>query len=400
MIPDRARTAPVLRRLTRNPHALGIAAAIATISAVGVGLSLGLPLLSLVLEDRGFPSTLIGINTATSGIAALAVTPFVPRWSAWVGTARLTLIFIAITAGSFAAFYLAPDFWMWFPLRIAFHGAITGLFIISEFWINALAPQHRRGLVMGIYATMLAVGFAVGPTMLGVIGAEGHLPFTLGTAILLLAAIPVLLAFDTAPPVSNHGSARLRTYVMAVPLATFAALVFGAAESGGMAFLAIYGQRIGLDEANAVLLVTAVALGGIGFQIQLGLLSDRVDRRVLLVACGLVGAIGAFLAPLVSGSLPLLLAVLFVWGGITAGLYTVGLTHLGSRADRDTLASANAAFVFMYALGMLLGPAAAGWALDLWDPHGFPVVIGLLFLLYFLFGLWRAVSADAPGRDT
>ena len=72
---------------------------------------------------------------------------------------------IVIGALAFLGFYFAPAFWMWFPLRVVLHVALTVLFILSEFWISASAPPERRGFVLGIYATVLSLGFALGPCL-------------------------------------------------------------------------------------------------------------------------------------------------------------------------------------------------------------------------------------------
>ena len=84
----------------------------------------------------------------------------------------------------------------------------------------------------------------------------------------------------------------------------------------------------------------------------------------------------------VSGSLVALAAVLFVWGGATAGLYTAGLAHLASRFSGGELASANAAFVFCYASGMLAGPLVIGDAMARAPAHGFPLVLAIVFAAY------------------
>ena len=75
-------------------------------------------------------------------------------------------------------------------------------------------------------------------------------------------------------------------------------------------------------------------------------------------------------------------AILFVWGGVVAGLYTIGLAHLGSRLTGRDLASANAAFVLCYGLGMLVGPQAIGIGMDLYGVDGFAYSIAVFFALY------------------
>jgi MFS family permease len=82
------------------------------------------------------------------------------------------------------------------------------------------------------------------------------------------------------------------SFLTAAPVATLAALVFGAVETGGFALLALYGLRLGFAPEAAAYLLTAVALGNVALQIPIGLLSDRVDRRLVLLASGLAGAAG------------------------------------------------------------------------------------------------------------
>lgn len=368
----------------------GIAAAISAITAVGIALSLSLPLLALTLEARGISATWIGLNTAVAGIAALLVTPLAPAVAFRIGTARATYLSVALAALALVGFYLAADFWMWFPLRFLFHGAVTVAFILSEYWINALAPDSRRGLVMGIYATVLSIGFAAGPLLFTLTGTQGLLPFVSGAALLLAAAIPVLIARADEPPSHGEGgSLPILAYLLGAPLGTLAGLVFGAVESGSLSLLPVFGVRIGLSASEAALLVSAVALGNVVLQIPLGLAADRFDRRWLLFLCGTVGAAGALAMPAVSDSLWLLVAVLFIWGGFIAGLYTIGLTHLGARYRGKALAGANAAFVMMYSAGMLLGPSTMGAGLSLFGAHGLPLVAAGFFGFFALFALLR-----------
>lgn len=375
--------------LKRRDIWLGIGAATATISIVGIGMSFGMPLLALILESRGVPGWIIGANTAVSGIASLLITPVAPRLTMMFGAAPLSIAMVVLAAAAFPLFYVFDSLWVWFPLRFVFFSAITVLFVVSEFWINSLAPEARRGLIMGVYATVLYVGFAAGPLLLGLVGTGTALPFILCTAILSLAAIPVAAAIRVSPKTEKTASPVFWPFLFAVPMATLAALVFGAEESSGMAFLAIYGARLGFEEATALSFVTALAIGGILFQVPIGHIADRMDRRRLLVGCALAGAIGFAALPLVSSSHVLLFIVLLLAGGITGGLYTVGLTHLGSRYRGAELASANAAFIFMYSLGMLIGPTLSGLAIDAADPHGFAFAIALFFAVYIVIGVVR-----------
>lgn len=372
---------------------LSVAAAVASISVVGIAIGLGVPLLSVILEARGYSSTVIGANTAVAGIASIAAAPLVTPLAARIGVVPLMTAMILLGGFAFIGFYFVPAFWMWFPLRAVLHFALTTLFILSEYWISTSAPPNKRGLVLGIYATVLSLGFAFGPFLFSQVGSSGFLPFGIAFGLVMIAALPVLAASRESPDMgttSGEPSSGFAHYIWMVPMATGAVLVFGAVETGGFALFPVYGARIGYSESDAALLLTAVGLGNVLLQIPLGIISDRMqDRRTLLVICAVVGLAGVLILPLIAGNWLLSAAVLFAWGGVVAGLYTVGLAHLGSRLSGRDLASANAAFVLCYGIGMLVGPQAIGVGMDFFGPSGFSWSLSVFFVGYLLLAVCR-----------
>lgn len=363
---------------------MAIAAAVTCIAVVGMGLSLSIPLLSFAMEARGASATLIGINTALAGIAIIIIAPFIPRLAARFGVRRLLIFALALGAASFLGFWYSTPLWTWFPLRFLFGISLAVLFVLSEFWINASAPENRRGLVMGIYATVLSLGFAAGPTVLALVDRSGPMPYYVGAALFIAAGLPILLAGGLAPRLEQSPRHRILAYLRAAPSAVLAAFVFGAVETGGMSFLPIYGTRIGYDEVSAALLVSILALGNVVVQIPLGVISDRFDRRWMLLVLGTIGLIGALLLPFIADRPEVLFPLVAIWGGLIAGLYTVGLAHLGASFRGPELAGANATFVALYSMGILAGPPILGVGLDIWNPHGMPAAIALLFAVYVL----------------
>jgi MFS family permease len=187
---------PVIREEIHWP---ALIAAVAAITAVGIAIGLGLPLLSIILEKRGVSSSMIGLNSAMAGVAAMVAAPLSTMIAQRLTVVTTMVLSIVAASVSALGFYYAEALWMWFPLRIVFHGAITILFVLSEFWINTAAPPSRRGLVLGIYATVLSLGFAAGPLIFSVIGSEGILPFLIGAGIILLAAVPIIMARKENP---------------------------------------------------------------------------------------------------------------------------------------------------------------------------------------------------------
>lgn len=373
----------------------GLVAAIGSIAGVGLGFSITLPLLALTLEDRGISSTWIGINTAFWGLSSLAITPFVSRIAARLGTAQALALSILALAAALPLFYLSP-FWLWFPLRLVAGAALTTTFVLSEFWINVAAPPGKRGVVMGIYATVLSIGFAMGPVILYLTGTHGMMPFIVGAAVLAVGTLPVLSALGVAPKLTDEHRTSFVRFLFLAPVATGAALLFGAIESGAFSLLPIYGQRVGHARDMVIMLGIGVTIGNILLQLPMGLLSDRMDRRKLLFAIATFGLIGAGVLPLVSADFWPFMLALTVWGGVVGSLYTVGLAHLGSRFTGEDLAAANAAFIFCYSLGGLVGPATIGAAMDAYDPQGFAVAVACFFAAYLVLVVTR--MRHAQGR--
>lgn len=373
-------------------HWPSLIAAISAISAVGVAIGLGLPLLSIILEKRGISSTMIGVNSAMAGVAAMMAAPVTTKIAHDFGVARTMLFAVVVSALSALCFYFADAFWMWFPLRIVFHGATTTLFILSEYWINMTAPPKKRGMVLGIYATGLAVGFAVGPLLFSLVGSEGILPFIVGAAIILLAAIPIFMARGESPELDERPNHHFVRYVWLVPMASAAAFVFGSVQAGGLSLFPIYATREGFNESQAALLLTVMGIGNMVFQIPIGLLSDRMkDRRTMLALMAFAGVCGTLALPLLVDSWILVAALLLFWGGLVSGMYTVGLTHLGSRLKGADLVAANAAFIFCYAMGTIAGPQAVGISMDVAGTDGFAWALAVFFGLYVVLYGFRFV---------
>ncbi len=200
-----------------RPQVLSLAAAIACVVTVGIGLSLSIPLLSFALDAKGASRTLIGFNTAMPGVATLVCAPFISGWARRFGMARTLAAAIFVAAASLLAFNAVTPVWAWFPIRFGLGAALTVLFVLSEYWINAAAPESRRGLVLGVYATALSLGFALGPQVLGAVGTTGWPPYLAGAAILLLSGIPIALAGGRAPPIEDKPSAGFLSFFWLVP---------------------------------------------------------------------------------------------------------------------------------------------------------------------------------------
>ena len=244
-------------------------------------------------------------------------------------------------------------------------------------------------------------GAAIGPAILFVVGTTGWLPYLAAAGLMAVAAVPLAFVRGVTPEFKEAPSMAFRGFLVAAPLAGFAALAYGAVETSLLTLLPIYAVRTGRTPEAAALLLSLFGLGNVLLQVPIGWLSDRMDRRRLLLTCAVVGAIGA-LALLSLIVLPgLLEPALVLWGGVIAGMYTLGLAVVAEKFSGADLAAANSAFFFMYGAGMLFGPPAAGLAMDNSDLHGLPSSIALLFGAYVMVGgiAWLRESRPEKSSD-
>lgn len=378
----------VPRRPDRKPW-ISLLALFTSIFSVCISFGGLTPLIALTLEGRGTEGTLIGIVVAAQPVGTILAAGFVPRLLRRLGTAD-TIVVCGLVSVSMAA--LLPVFTSipgWILLRFIAGLAAAGPWIVTETWINAIAAQGGRGRIVGLYGSVMAAGFVMGPILLTVVGSEGSAPFYAFAGLLAAALLPIVLTRGLAPSLEVAREAAFFRILLSAPTLFAAAVVSGVVDIAFFSFLPIWGLRNGLEESFAVTLLTVFVSGNIVLQYPLGWLGDRIGYRSAMVICGLVCIAAPALAPQLL-SLPVLLSVtLFLWGGAAWGIYSIALAALGVRFGGPMLAAANAVFVIAYELANIAGPPVAGAAVDLWPTDGLMVLMGLFGVLFVILVLSR-----------
>jgi MFS family permease len=354
----------------------GLVAVIASVGVVALIYSLVGPLLAVNLERRGVSSVVNGALAAMPSVAVLLCGVFVPHVVRRIGAVNSIVGGTVISVAALILFPLLPALPAWFGLRFVMGVSIGLIWIVSETWVNALAPEHARGKIIGIYVTVLSAGSACGPLLIGAMGVEGMLPFFVSAGILALALLPVPIAAagGNVPTFHLHESIPLREAARLAPVPMIASVIHGGTMVVNMTLLPVYGVRMGLPESQAVWLVTALIIGGMAAQIPLGHLLDRQPAGRVLMFCGAVQAIGAALLPFALHAGPAVWILLLLWGGFGNGIYTTSLTMLGRAFAKEQLPSANTTFTLFWELGAFIGPLLGGAAMAVWNPHGMIVV--------------------------
>lgn len=365
-------------------------AVVAAASIFGLTYGLSAPLIAVELAERGAGEFLIGLNAAMHALGVLAIAPILPRLAVRFGTRRLIFAALALSALALVAFPFAPGIALWFPLRFLLGVAAEILFVLTETWTNDLSDDRVRGRMMAAYTASLSLGFAGGPAILSLIGTNAGAYWT-GAAIAALAMLPLASRRIVAPARMHAASSQPLHYLRLAPIAIGTTLLNAAVETAGLSFIALYASGMGWSEEQALRLVSTLMIGAIVLQLPIGWLADRMDRRRLTATLAVVSAAGALVWPWMLGNTALAFALVFVWGGVFVGIYTVMLSLVGSRFSGADLVGIYAVMGLAWGAGALVGPAFAGLAMQMSSAYGLPYAIAIGCALFALF--MRAVRS-------
>ena len=361
-------------------------AVIGAMSAFALALGLSYPLLAFILENLGTSKAWIGLNAAMTPVGIIVSSPFIPHLARTRGSWALALACMICAMLLFILIGATRRLEIWFVLRFLLGASVNGIFITSETWINQLAKADNRGRIMGIYVTVMAIGFSIGPFLLPFTGFDGWPPFMVGIVGFIAAGLMMLPLRRRIPKFEKtaHGSVyRFVTLAPVLLLAGFSAACF---DQIVLSFLPLYALFYGLPKATASFALGVLIVGNVFLQIPLGWFADRTSRHTAMRLCSFATLAGCALLPLVIQSTLLLWPVLFIWGGAAIGVYAMALAGLGDRYSGDMLLTGSAAFGLMWGVGGIVGPTAAGAAMQFLGPVTFPIALGLPFMLLALVG--------------
>ena len=375
---------PIAAAPSRWQRRLSMAAVIAAATTFGLTYSLTAPLIAMSLMARGYSSLFIGMNAAMHAVGVLLAAPMLPGLAARLGTRQLTVMALAVSAVLLVFFRLWPLVWLWFPLRIALGAAAEVLFVMSETWTNVLSDERSRGRTMAIYTAALSFGMVLGPTLLSELGVSNR-AFTVGAAISAGTILFVISPWVRAPARSAPEPAQPLKYLRLAPVAIATTVLNAGVETAGLSFIALYATGMGWSEHRAMQLISTLMLGAIVLQLPIGWLADKVDKRRLALTLAWISALTALLWPFALQETRLAFVMVFVWGGLFVGIYTVMLTMVGSHFQGNDLVGVYSVMGLAWGAGAMLGPGMAGVAMQGSARFGLPGVIAVACTLFGLF---------------
>ncbi|MEL6955132.1 MAG: MFS transporter [Pseudomonadota bacterium] len=385
----------------RNVWVLILAVGLLQVSGgiLGVITPIGLQALGLSARTIGLIAALYSAGFMIGALTA-------PRTISKVGNIRVFSAGAAMAAVTSLVMGLAPEGIAWAIVRPVQGAAFAWMFASAEAWMSVATPAKARGGVLGFYHVIAKVALLVGPFLV-----VGYPPLQaqafIWTALFFaLALIPVCMTERTEPQRHENTALPWREFLRLAPAAIAGSFLAGVINTGLLALLPLFAERTGLG-ANATgaaaLAMAAAWTGGLISQWPAGRISDRMDRRLVVAGMGLMSLLAAAGLAVGVGALPswAVLILLGLWGAGSLSFYGVATAHGIDRAAPHQVSGLMAGLLFVWAVGSVIGPPIAGFAIATpYGPGGLFVFAALLTAVLIGAMLWRREARDeVPAGD-
>jgi MFS family permease len=334
-----------------------IAALLLSAAILLMGTGLQSTLLPLRAEIEAFSTFNIGVLGSTYYIGFAAGCIWAPRLVRRVGHIRTFTAMVAIASVAPLVHNILPSVVLWWLVRAVTGFCLAALFMIIESWLNEKATNENRGVVFSAYTIISLTVVTLGQLMINLSEPGSFILFSLAAILVSLAAVPISLTRASSPAPVQTVKIRIRYLYRLSPVGVIGALLVGAQQGAFWALGPIFARRIGFEIFEITLFMSAAVIGGALGQWPLGKLSDRLDRRkVLLGACFVAAVVGLAIRVLYPtlGSGVLILTML--WGMSAFPLYSICAAHMNDHVEGGGFVEASSGLLLTFAAGAIVGP--------------------------------------------
>lgn len=293
---------------------------------------------------------------------------------------------------------------LWVIARIGTGVSLAVAYMAIESWLNERAPNAVRGAVLSLYALIGMTMLGAGQFLLGLYPIGSYQLFSIVAILAALAAIPVALTRAPQPVPVPQPRLRMKFLLDVSRVSVAGSIAVGLVNSAFWAFGPIYAIRIGMSVEQVSLFMAAALVGGAVLMWPVGLVSDRVDRRLVAGFACVGGAVAGIGLVMVGGkSLGLTLLFAFIYGSFAFTIHPICMAHANDHTGPDDYVRVSGGLLFLYGASSLFGPfAVAGLAKGIGASALFTFTAamhGLGAIAIFVVMRWRAATPEAEKGD-
>lgn len=340
--------------------------------------------------QEGFSTSLIGLIGTAYFVGFLLGCLYITRLLNAVGHIRTFAALAAITASGTLLLVIIVHPIAWLLIRFAVGFCFSGLFTTIESWINSGVRNETRGRVLAVYRIVDIFAVTGAQFMLPAFGAGGFTLFAVMCLMITLSLVPVSLADRSNPTPPAEFRFDLKGIWALSPLACIGCVTIGATNSAFRLIGPLYAEGIGLSISDVAVFMSVGILGGAVLQYPLGYLSDRFDRRtVLLVTTAGAVASGLFLASMAGTSPSLNYLGIFLFGAFALPLYSLSAAHANDHARAGQHVMVAAGLMFFFSLGASIGPYLSSAVVELFGPSALFTYTSVVHGALIVVTIWR-----------
>ncbi|MEN9013033.1 MAG: MFS transporter, partial [Yoonia sp.] len=292
--------------------------------------------------------------------------------------------------------------WEWNLGLLIIGFCFCGVYVSAESWLNDASSNETRGKALSLYLMVQMAGIVLAQFIVAQGDVSGYALFIIPSVLVSLAFAPILLSIRPMPQFEQTKPMTIRRLIEASPLGCVGMFLLGGVFASQFGMSAIYGTRIGLSVSQVSLFVSVIYVSALVAQYPIGWLSDRLDRRILIMAVGVIGGFGALLALFVTDNFAVVLISAAILGGTSNPLYALLIAYTNDYLERDDMAAASGGLLFINGIGAIAGPLIVGWMMDTLGANGYWMFSAVLMFLmggYAAYRMTRRSRADIDVDD-
>jgi MFS family permease len=369
---------------------------------------------AFLLMGSGLQNTLVPVRAEIEGFQALALGGLGAAYyfGFMIGCIAAPLIvqraghirsFVAMVSIGSSVALVHPIFvepWTWIGLRIITGFCLAGLFMIIESWLNEQATNESRGVIFSTYLGINLSVITIGQLLITIDDPEAFSLFALASILVSLAAVPLSLTRSQEPVAPNRVKLRiLRLYRMS-PVGLVGSFSVGLSNGAFWTLGPVFASVSGDGAESAAVFMAVGALAGAAGQWPIGRLSDRMDRRIIIMIACLLAAIADLLMAIFGSDDPTFRLICVAGFGVFAlPIYALAAAHMNDMVTDSGFVEVAGGLLLTFSIGAVLGPLAASAAISVMGPAGLFSVIAVVHLSMTVFVASRMRIRRAKPND-